>query len=347
MAENQNGQRAAYILLAGLVILLIWYAVELLFLAFAAILLAIFLDGIASWLSNHSFLSRGWALVCVLTVIGLVGWLIVELIWPRLSHQADLLSEALPLSLDRLQAYMSNYPWMQRIFQGSMDRIFNQQRMLQQATGLLSSTLGILVNFVIVLVVAIYLASNPSLYRDGIIRLTPPDYRDRSRRLLNLIGMTLRRWLLGRFLLMISNGIITSVGLWIMGIPLALTLGIIAGLLNFIPNLGPIIASIPAILIALLQSPADALKVAIFYLAVQAVDGYLFTPLVQKWTVSLPPAITILSQVLLGILTGTLGVLLATPLAATAVVVIKVTYLHYYLREKVEIAGTVLEPDRG
>jgi predicted PurR-regulated permease PerM len=159
--------------------------------------------------------------------------------------------------------------------------------------------------------------------------------------------MTLRRWLLGRFLLMISNGIITSVGLWIMGIPLALTLGIIAGLLNFIPNLGPIIASIPAILIALLQSPADALKVAIFYLAVQAVDGYLFTPLVQKWTVSLPPAITILSQVLLGILTGTLGVLLATPLAATAVVVIKVTYLHYYLREKVEIAGTVLEPDRG
>ena len=108
----------------------------------------------------------------------------------------------------------------------------------------------------------------------------------------------------------------------------ALTLGLIAGLLNFVPNLGPIIASIPAILVGLLESPTQAIYVALLYLALQAVDGYIFTPLVQQQTVNVPPAMTIAAQLLMGVLFGAWGLLLATPLLAASIVLINEIYIR-------------------
>ena len=160
------------------------------------------------------------------------------------------------------------------------------------------------------------------------VHLFPPQKRRRAQELLSALGTTLQRWLIGRLLLMTTNGIVTALGLWLMHVPLALSLGILSALLNFIPNFGPIIAAIPAVLIAFLEGPDKALAVAIFYVVYQNIDGYVFTPMVQKRTVALPPAITILAQVLLGVLLGTLGVLLAVPLAAAGLVAIKMLYIE-------------------
>jgi predicted PurR-regulated permease PerM len=127
---------------------------------------------------------------------------------------------------------------------------------------------------------------------------------------------------------MLLNAFLTGFGLWLLGVPLALTLRLIAGVLNFVPNLGPIVASIPAILIGLLQSPTQALYVAVLYVVLQSLDGYVFTPLVQQRTVNVPPALTITSQLIMGVLLGAWGILLATPLLAASIVIIKNVYVR-------------------
>lgn len=133
-----------------------------------------------------------------------------------------------------------------------------------------------------------------------------PTHRPKAREVLSVLKTALQRWLVGRMLLMIANAVVTAFGLWLMGVPLALALGVISGILNFVPNLGPIIAGIPAVLLALMESPMKALYVSIFYVGYQALDGYVLTPLVQKKTVALPPALTIASQAVLGVLLGVL-----------------------------------------
>jgi predicted PurR-regulated permease PerM len=190
------------------------------------------------------------------------------------------------------------------------------------------AALGALVNAAIVLSVGLCLAADPRLYKSGLLRLLPPERRPRAREVLTQLGSTLRRWLVGRLVLMFVNAALTWAGLSLLGVPLALTLGLLAGLLNFVPNVGPVIAGVPAVLIALTESPQQAMYVLLLYVALQSVDSYIFTPLVQKRTVELPPALTITAQVLLGVLLGTFGVVFATPLMAAALVLVRMLYVE-------------------
>ena len=151
---------------------------------------------------------------------------------------------------------------------------------------------------------------------------------------MGVIDEALRRWLVGRFALMVINGALTAIGLKLLGIPLALTLGVLAGLLNFVPNFGPWIAAIPAVLIAFLQGPQQALYVAVLYLVLQSVDGYLLTPLVDRKSVELPPVLTITAQVVLGLAFGFIGILLASPLTAVTLILIKMLYIEDLLGDR-------------
>ncbi|MGI8670701.1 MAG: AI-2E family transporter, partial [Aridibacter sp.] len=138
---------------------------------------------------------------------------------------------------------------------------------------------------------------------------------------------------------MTINGILTFLGLWFLGIPFAIPLGIIAGLMSFIPNIGPLIAGFPAVIIALSLSPTQALYVSILYLAVQNLDGFLITPLIQKRAVSIPPVLIIAAQLLLAVIFGFLGLLLAVPLVAIVFVMVKMIYVEDILDRQVEIKG--------
>jgi predicted PurR-regulated permease PerM len=144
---------------------------------------------------------------------------------------------------------------------------------------------------------------------------------------------------MGRIILMVSNGLLTTLGLALLGIPLAFVLGVIAGLLNFVPNIGPLIGAIPAVLIGLMQDPATGLYVALLYLVLQMVDGYVLTPLVDQRAVSTPPALIITFQVFMGLVVGALGLLLATPLAAVLLVLVKMLYIEDTLGEQIAIQG--------
>lgn len=324
--------------LVAVLLVLLWSATEVLLLVFAAILLAVFLRGLGELLAKHTPLSSGWALGVVVAVLLLVTTLGVWLLAPAVAAQTDELSQSLTQSVQQLGDRLGRYEWGRRLIaqMPGLGGTAPKSDLFARVTGLFSTTLGVLANVVVIGFVGLYLAIKPELYVGGTIRLLPKKRRARMREVFAETGETLRHWLIGRVILMVLNGGLTALGLWLLGTPLALTLGILTGLLNFIPNIGPLIAGIPAVLIAWTQSPTQALYVFLLYLVLQNLDGYVLTPLVQERTVSLPPALTILAQLLLGVLAGTLGLLLATPLAAAALIFVKRLYVEDVLGDREE-----------
>jgi predicted PurR-regulated permease PerM len=170
----------------------------------------------------------------------------------------------------------------------------------------------------------------------GVVVLVAPDRRRRVEEVIKQVYFTLKSWLLGKFLTMLFVGVAVGIGLAIMGVPAAFTLGFIAFLLDFIPNIGPIIAAVPAILLAFLASPLTALFVTILYLVVQQVESLVLVPYVFKKTVSMSPVVTLASLILLGVLVGPLGVIMATPLVAALQVIIRELYINDYLERDLE-----------
>lgn len=315
----------------------LWYAVDVLLLLFAAILLAVFLRGLSDWVSHRTPLREGWALVVVIVALLCITVAGAWLIAPDVAEQADQLSQSMPRAVERIQERVGRYEWGRRILvrlPSTEDLMPDRADVLARVTGVFSTTLGALANFVIILFVGLYLAVSPGLYTRGLVRLFPAAERNRAREVLNAVGAALRGWLLGKLITMFIVGILTITGLWLLGVPLALTLGLIAFFLAFIPNVGPILSVIPALAIALMQSPEMALYVLLLYLGVQVVESYLLNPLVYKRTVELPPALTLASQVLLGVLFGGVGVALATPLTAAALVLTKMLYVEDALGDR-------------
>lgn len=320
--------------LAALV--LIWNILDALLLVFAAILLACLLRGLADFLSDKTRLSSGWSLALIVLVLTVALSGVVWLLAPRVAAQTDQLTHRLTSSAQQLTAQISRYEWGQRVLDQAptLAQLTRGGNIVARVTGVFSTTFGLIADVVLVLFIGLYLAINPSVYVRGAVRLFPKARRERFTQVLGEIGLTLRHWLFGRALLMISNGVLTTVGLWLLGIPLALTLGVVAGLLNFVPNIGPIVAAVPAVLIGWTISPTYALYVLLLYVFLQNLDGYVFTPLVQERTIALPPALTIVAQLLFGVIAGSMGVLLATPLTAATVVLVRRLYQEDVLGDK-------------
>ncbi len=152
--------------------------------------------------------------------------------------------------------------------------------------------------------------------------------------MLESIGEVLQRWLVGQAVLMLSIAILTFVGLTLLGVPLALPLALLAGVLNFIPYVGPILSSVPAILVGFSESPQMAAYAALLFVGVQSVEGYILEPLIQHRAVYLPPALILLAQLLLGLLAGPIGVIVATPFAAAFVVAVRMLYVEDALGDR-------------
>jgi predicted PurR-regulated permease PerM len=212
---------------------------------------------------------------------------------------------------------------------------------LSRLTGIASSTLGGLINATIAVIVGIYLASQPELYSSGLKHLLPFRARRRAGEVLRALDQALGRWLMGRLLLMVINGTVTSVALWALGVPLALTLGVLAGVLNFIPNFGPFIAAIPAVLLAWTVDLRHALYTVAVYILVQMVDGYVLTPVVDRRSVELPPVITLSAQLLLGVLFGFVGLLVASPLTACVMILVRMLYVEDVLGDPITRDGHI------
>ena len=334
--------------LAFAVLYLFWSFANVLLVVFAGVLAAIFLGGLARKLSHRLPFSRNQTLGLIILVLIGVAASIIILAGPPLAAQAAELAKQLPEALNRLQGWLQKNPWADQIVGKAPDfaeLLPAPTDLLGGVTNLFSTTFGLLANLFLIVVVGIYGAINPSAYVNSAVRLVPPARRQRAREVLHALGRALRWWLVGRFIMMGIVGVLTAVGLWIAGIASPLALGFIAALLAFVPYIGPILSAVPALMVAGLVSLTKVAYVVIVYGAVQLLESYLITPLVQERTVSILPAALIMAQVMMGFLAGALGVLLATPLAVSVIVLVQTLYIDSVLGEPVKVLGEHGEDD--
>jgi predicted PurR-regulated permease PerM len=244
--------------------------------------------------------------------------------------------ETLPQSINNLRDQARQYEWGRAIFdEGQANGIIPEQgRLLEFLSSFLTALISSVSDFLIVLIIGIFFAASPQLYQQGIIVLVTPKYRHRFEEVLNKLYHILKAWLIGKFLTMLFVGIASTIALVLLDVPMAFALGFIAFLLDFIPTIGPIIAAVPAILVAFLVSPMTALLVAIVYFAIQSVESYVLVPMIYKRTVSISPVVTLASLVLFGILAGPIGIILATPLVAVIQVILRELYIKDFLEEE-------------
>jgi predicted PurR-regulated permease PerM len=210
-----------------------------------------------------------------------------------------------------------------------------RQRMGAQFSGLtrylfpfLSSTVEVVTGLLIIIFLSIYIAVDPEMYRRGIMHLFPHGRRERIGEVLSAIAAVLRKWLVTQLIAMVTLGIVTTVILLALDVKAAFALGLLSGLFEFIPTLGPIISSLPAIAMGFLDSPEKALWVTIAYIGVHFLEGHLLIPLLMKGGINLPPALTIFSQALMALTFGFLGLMCAVPLLAATVVGVKMLYVE-------------------
>jgi predicted PurR-regulated permease PerM len=304
---------------------LAWLGRDILFTAFLAILLASFISIFVDKLERLRVPRPLAAFGVLLLLFGLLAGLFV-LVWPTLSDQFTAMSRELPQALARLTA------WFQAKLHAITGAIGGAQPDLERrlrarlgndlmtvvtgAVPLLNTALGAVLGIFIIVSMAAYLAISPGTYRGGIVRMLPARSEKRAEEIFGKLGHTLRMWMVGAAASMLLVGTLSAVGLWLLGVPAPLALGLIAGLLEFVPYFGPLAAAVPAIGMALVVSPTKAIYVAILYTVIQQVEANAIQPIIMKRAVKLPPALTIFSQALMGLMFGFLGLLLAVPLLA-------------------------------
>jgi len=293
-----------------------------LLLILAGALVALFFHGLSGLMQKKLNVPVKWSLpVAVIgsfILLGLFFWLAGSTI----SQQAQQLSQTLPSTIQSAKQQLSQSPIGQQVLQ-RVSSGGNMQKASATLKTFFSSTFGVLGDIYVILFLSLFFTAAPKTYINGFVNVFPVKSRDRAKEVVMKIGQTLTKWLKGQLLAMLVVAVLTAIGLLIIGVPMAFTLALIAGILNFIPNFGPLIAMIPAVLVGFLQGPTTALLVAGLYILVQVLESNVITPQIQKRLIEIPPASIILAQLFMGVLTGGWGLVLATPLIAILMVVLQ------------------------
>jgi predicted PurR-regulated permease PerM len=360
----------AALVVAGvwLTLQLLWVARSVFFLAFLGVLFGITLSAGVTSMQRRGVPRGVGTLLLVAAFFGTVAGL-GALAAPRISEQWGELRQQLPDALDRVEQ------WVRRR-QGSMTELLKtptgterrkqdgardtvgvaqaqrepptdvRQTIAQQVGNLstrffsiFSSTLAALGGLLVVTFVAIYIALDPRTYRRGILHLVPHHGRAKAIEVMDATGVTLRRWLVAQLIGMLVIGGLTTAALLLLHVRAAVALGIIAGVLEFVPFFGPILSSVPAIAMGFLDGPEKALWVALAYLVLQQLEGNVVIPLLMKEGLDLPPVLTIIGQSVMALTFGFVGLVIAMPLLGAVMVPIKLLYVQDVVGDEVEIPG--------
>jgi predicted PurR-regulated permease PerM len=333
-----------------LVLLLLWQTRLLILLTLLAALLGVAATPAVDWLARHR-IKRG--LGAPLVVLGTMALIASVGLWsaPTVVSQITVLRVQMPASIDKVDVYLEreHSAFINAILprdpsdtltapdgstgattSGRLAKAMRGQ--VSSLRGLVfttvTSTLAVFAGLVYVVFLTMYVAIEPDAYRRGVLLLVPVASRDRGALVFDAVTVTLRRWLGTQFIAMVVIGLVTTLVLLLLGVKAAIPLGILAGILEFVPNLGPIMSAVPAVLIAFADGPQKALLVIFAYWAIQFLENNLLIPHLMREELDLPPALTLLWQALMAIMFGILGLFVAVPLLAAGFVTVRYLYVR-------------------
>ncbi len=307
---------------------------------FASIMFALIFSSAASALTSRTRVPRALALVVVVVTLLLVITGLSVLFGQRISVQIQQLSTVLPSGFDHLRVMLKNTSWGPKL----IDEVRNADltaaggNIVSHAVGAVGSVFSVVADIVLIFFGAIYLAAQPDLYVRGMLKLLPLEIRPRGAEVLSAIRNKLLHWLLGQFISMIAVGTAFGVALAVIGVPSSIVLGLIAALLEFIPMIGPMLAAVPALLVALPQGGSTVLSVVIAFVIIQQIESNVLVPYVQKRAVELPPVVALFSTVIFGLLFGVLGLIFAVPLVVMLMIAVQEIYVHDILGDRIKPA---------
>jgi predicted PurR-regulated permease PerM len=325
---GQFASRVAILLAMIGAALAAWTLREVAFILFGALVLANGMNAVACFLARKVRIRYALGLLAVvttgLTVLGAVGWFFGATI----NNQLEELSDKIPDGLQWLTNQIEARPYMRDLLSKLEinDLSGTTGWIAKTLTPILRSFLGAAGSLVVMAIVSIYLAAQPERYRSGALRLLPFSARSKASELLDATGNILGRWLAGQVAVMATVGLLSGVGLWLLGIDAAFVLGLVGGLMSFVPYLGSVMTAVLATLFALAQGPYHAAAVIVMYICVHFVEGNFITPLIQAEATSLPPAITLLAVISCAILFGPSAAFLAAPLTLFVITALDVLY---------------------
>jgi predicted PurR-regulated permease PerM len=329
------------LIFVGVVVLALalWRLRDVVSIAFGSVMLSVGFLGIAEALSRRTRMPKRLALAMV--VIGVLGALAlsVEVFGAMMAGQYDELTRKLPESLHKLAVWLNASAIGREVVLQSGDvlRSAASGPAPRVLAGLLAMIAQTLTYALVMIAGGVFLAIDPDRYRGNFLSLVPRSGRRRSEEVLRSLAHGLRRWLLGRLVVMVAVGVLSSLGLWAMGIDAPFALGLTGAILTFIPYVGPVMAALPGMLIGFLQEPIKAVEVAVLFWAVHFIEGTFITPLVQDEAVDVPPVISIFSTVAFALLLGPVGVFLAAPVTVVLILIVNHLYIEDVLGEVVEV----------
>lgn len=348
---NLQAQKMFIVMTVAVVLLLMsfYYLVHVWLIVFAAILTAVFLLSLVEYLTKLPWigihlkkLPHGVLLSTV--VLGLIGVLsaFIATFGRELKNQLEDLQRMVPQAIEYMHQYLQSYPmiyeWLSQREWVQSFRADPQAFLAQFSDGAMAhlpTYLGGMVSgigtFVVIMIVGLFLAISPSIYRRSFVAMVPKDSRDKAEYLLDRSYRSIQQWLLGQLVVMSFVGLSTWLALKLMDIPFALALGFIAFLLDFVPVLGPWLSAVPIVLLTMIVAPDMLVWVVVMIIVVQQLESYVIAPIVQNRMVDLPPVALLLSQVIMGSITGIMGVALAAPLMVIAIVWVQVLYIKFTL----------------
>jgi predicted PurR-regulated permease PerM len=348
----------------GLIVLVvslyvIWQIRQLLLMAFAAIVLATALNQLARLLRNRFKISHQWSLggsllIFLLTVVGFVWSIVPSLVKQMQEIGTTKLPKVLALAQGSKGAIEQYLPGVDipdfQTLQAQAQPLLNS--LLGRSLSIFSGSLGVVLNLLLLLVLTIMLLVQPTAYRNVFVMMFPQFYRRRVIEILDECEVSLGKWMVGALIGMVAVAGMSSVGLYALGVPAPLAQGVLAGLLNFIPNLGPTLSMVLPMGIALLDSPWKSLWVLILYFVIQQIESSFLTPYIMSKQVSLLPALTLLAQVFFASFFGFAGLVLALPLSVVTkiwinAVVIEDLLNHWRKRpsqESLTVEPLILDP---
>lgn len=324
----------------------LWIAHAIFIVTILGVLLGLGVARAVDFLEKYKVRRGLGAAITMILVIGLlIG--IGAMVAPAMRRQTGEIAKELPKVIDQIEQKFGSsgaskalgLDSAQQKKQGGLSAQLTKE--LRGATKflfpLISSVFGAIGGLVIVLFIGLYIAAEPGKYRDGILHLVPHRSRPRAREVLTILAETLRQWLIARLIAMVAIGLITGTGLALLGVKGAAALGLFAGLMELIPFFGPFVSAIPAIGIALVDSPQKALAVVVLYVIVQQLEGNVITPLILEKRLDIPPVLTVVGVSAMAIVFGVMGMLVAEPLLAAALVLSKMLYVEDVVGDDVKV----------